>query len=245
MDDDGVVAGVNPGTCVVTVVTSGGNNWAPETKTVSVTVSPSSNATIPDELPEASDGNAPAVAVPTSGSNFVQTNDPGLSVKWDKAKGLITLKSKGIYTGYILAKTTFTGSNGVTYTCTNVFGTLKAMPGKTAAQKKAAMKQKSFLTATAVCKDASGLSVPGSNGVAGNLATSFSKIKKTTKAKGTATTVGTKTYEAAGQSQLKGFTGTVTFKITRYRAMPTTMKNAYASGKRIPTATRTTVVTLQ
>lgn len=245
VDDDGVVAGVNPGTCVVTVVTSGGNNWVPETKTVSVTVSASSNVTIPDELPEASDGNAPAVVVPSSGTNFAQTNDPSLSVKWDKAKGLLTLKSKGIYTGYILAKTTFTGSNGVTYTCTNIFGTVKAMPGKTSAQRKAAMKQKSFLSATAVCKDASGLSVPGSNGVAGNLATSFSKIKKTTKAKGTATTVGTKTYEAAGQAQLKGFTGTVTFKITRYRAMPTTMKNAYASGKRIPTATRTTVVTLQ
>ena len=107
------------------------------------------------------------------------------------------------------------------------------------------MKQKAFLTTTAACKDGSGLSVPGSNGVAGNLATAFGKIKKTTKAKGTATTAGTKAYETAGQAQLKGFAGTVTFKITRYRAWPTTMKNVNSAGKRIPTATRTTVVTLQ
>ena len=245
VDDSGLVAGVGPGTCVITVTTNGGTNWTTETKTVAVTVQASANTSIPDELPEATDGNLPAVSVSTSGTNFVQTNDPNLMVKWDKAKGLLTLKSKGIYTGYILAKTTFTGGNGSTYTCTNVFGTTKAMPGKSAAQKKAAMKQKVFLTATAVCKDASGLSVPGQNGVAGNLATSFSKIKKTTKVTGTATTLGTKAYETAGQLQLKGFTGTVTFKVTRFRAMPTTMKNQYPSGKRIPTATRTTVVTLQ
>lgn len=239
VDEAGLVSGVSAGTCVITVVSSGGNNWATDTRTVSVTVAPSSNNSIPDVLPELTDGAAAARNIPSASSVFVPTNDSSLLVKWDKAKGLLSLQSKGIYTGYILAETTFTTANSTTYTCTNVFGTTKAMPGKTATQKKAAFKGKVFSAATAACKDSSGLSVPA------NLATDFLKIKKTTKAKGNATTIGTKTYESVAQTQLKGFTGTVTIKVTRYRAWPTTMKNQTGAGKRIPTTVRITAITLQ
>ena len=250
VDDNGLVTGVAIGSCTISVTAVGGASWITEVKTISVTVAAStSGVAVPDFLAEVTDGNLPAVAVPSNPNKFLTTNDASLEVKWDKVKGLLSVRSRGIYTGYILTETTFTDSvHNVTYTCTNVFGTVKAMPKKTAAQKKLAMKGKIFTAASAACKDAYALKIPGLNGVAGSLRTDFSKIAKQAKVKGTATTVGTKLYEAAAQTALKGFTGTVTIKTTRFRAWPTTMKNISghtSAGNRIPATTRTTVITLQ
>lgn len=249
VDDSGIVTGISAGNCVVTVSASGGPNWIAETRTVSVTVAASSNPNIPDILPSENDGILPAVNVPGNSPNtYVQTNDPALSVKWDKAKGLLSVKSSGIYTGYISTQISFTDTvHNITYVCTNVFGTVKALPKKTSAQKKAAMKSKSFVASAASCKDTFGISVPGVNGVPGNLGANFAKIKKVAKAKGNSTTQGTKAYEAAAQLALKGFIGTVTITTTRYRAWPTTMKNVTGhtpTTKRIPSRIRITVLSL-
>ena len=191
-------------------------------------------------MPEIGDGNLPAKAITNNKSLFVTTNDSSLGVKWDKAAGLLTLQSKGVYIGYIKAEVTFT-KDGVTYTCTNVFGTTAALASKTAAQKKAALKSKVFTAAAASCKDASALSVP----VSISAAADFAKIKKVAKDKAAANTVvGSAKYEALALTKLKNFVGTVTIKVTRYRAWPTTMKNV-AGAKKIPAVVRTTVISLQ
>ena len=135
---------------------------------------------------------------------------------------------------------TFT-KDGVSYTCTNVFGTTAALASKTAAQKKAALKSKVFTAAAASCKDASALSIPVSIGTIAD----FAKIKKVAKDKKLANTVvGSAKYEALALTKLKNFVGTVTIKVTRYRAWPTTMKNV-AGAKKIPAVVRTTVISLQ
>ena len=238
VDENGNVTGVAVGTCVITTDAEAGPNWLADEATTTVTVEDSATQ-IPDTLPEVGDGNLSPKPVVNNKSAFVATNDPSLLVKWDKAAGLLTLQSKGVYTGFIKAELTFT-KNGTTFTCTNVFGTTTAMPSKTAAQRKAALKTKVYTAGAAACKDASGLSVPGSI----DLASDFAKIKKVAKVAGNATTVGTTKYEAAAQAALKGFAGNVTIKITRYRAWPTTMKNL-AGAKKIPATIRTTVISLQ
>jgi hypothetical protein len=85
------------------------------------------------------------------------------------------------------------------------------------------------------------LSVP----VSISAAADFAKIKKVAKDKKLANTVvGSAKYEALALTKLKNFVGTVTIKITRYRAWPTTMKNV-AGAKKIPAVVRTTVISLQ
>jgi hypothetical protein len=247
IDENGYVTGVAVGTCVITTDIEGGPNWNADEATTTVTVEDSTTP-VPDALDEVGDGNLSPKSVANNKNAFVATNDPSLLVKWDKAAGLLTLQSKGVYTGFIKAEFTFT-KNGTTYTCTNVFGTTAAMASKTVAQRKAALKTKVYTAGSAACKDASGISVPGVGGVAGNLTDNFSLIKKVAKVAGNATTVGTKVYEAAAQNALKGFAGNVTIKITRYRAWPTTMKNQTpgtgTNAKKIPATVRSTVLSLQ
>jgi hypothetical protein len=239
VDDDGNVSGVAAGSCVVTTGASAGVNWLDGSRTTAVTVTDSVSE-IPDVMPETGDGNLPAKSIANNKSSFVNTNDSSLSVKWDKAAGLLTLQSKGVYIGFIKADVTFT-KDGVSYTCTNVFGTTAALASKTAAQKKAALKSKLFTAGAAVCKDASTLSVP----VSISAAADFAKIKKIAKdTKALNTVAGSAKYEALALTKLKNFAGTVTIKVTRYRAWPTTMKNL-AGTKKIPAVVRTTVVNLQ
>lgn len=242
VDDSGVVTGVAVGTCHVTTAADAGSDWVADTATTTVTVQDSTTQ-IPDALPEVGDGNALPKAVANNKNAFAATNDSSLQVKWDKANGLLTLQSKGVYIGFIKAEVTFT-KNATTYTCTNVFGTTAALASKTAAQKKAALKTKVFAAAAASCKDTSGISVPDSI----NAVTDFAKIKKVAKVAGNVTTAGTTKYEAAAQAALKGFAGNMTIKITRYRAWPTTMKNLTpgtgSNAKKIPATIRTTVINL-
>ena len=239
VDEAGNVTGITAGSCVITTSVSAGANWLAASRTTTVTVTDSVSE-IPDVMPEIGDGNLAAKAIANNKSLFVTTNDSSLGVKWDKAAGLLTLQSKGVYIGYIKAEVTFT-KDGVTYTCTNVFGTTSALAGKTAAQKKAALKSKVFTAAAATCKDASALSIP----VSISAAADFAKIKKVAKDKKLANTVvGSAKYEALALTKLKNFVGTVTIKITRYRAWPTTMKNV-AGAKKIPAVVRTTVISLQ
>ena len=254
VDDNGEVTGVTPGTCNIKVTANAGGNWVPVTKTVSVTINASTNPNSLDLIDNVAVGDTPK-PIANDKTKFVATNDASLLVKWDKTAGLLTLQSKGIYTGYILADTTFT-KNGVTYTCTNVFGTTTAMSKANAAKKKLAMKGKVFTAPAAACKDASLLSYPGvtlpgtTTPVAGSLGADFAKIKKVAKAAGNknAPTLGTKAYEAAAQLQLKGFSGNVTIRVIRFRAWPTTMKNVTGhvpTTKRIPSTIRTTVIDLR
>ncbi len=238
VDEDGNVTGVAIGTCVITTDAEADANWAADEATTTVTVADSSSV-IPDALPEVGDGNLAPKAIANNKSAFVTTNDASLLVKWDKAAGLLTLQSKGVYIGFIKSEVTFT-KDGVSYTCTNVFGTTTAMASKTAAQRKAALKSKVFASA-AVCKDASGLSVPDSISAPAD----FAKIKKVAKdTKAANTVVGSAKYEALALTKLKGFAGSMTIKVTRYRAWPTTMKNL-AGTKKIPATVRSTVITLQ
>ena len=239
VDETGNVTGITAGSCVITTGASAGANWLAASRTTAVTVTESASE-IPDVMPETGDGDLPAKAITNNKSLFVTTNDSSLGVKWDKVAGLLTLQSKGVYIGYIKAEVTFT-KDGVTYTCTNVFGTTAALASKTAAQKKAALKSKVFTAGAASCKDASALSVP----VSISAAADFAKIKKVAKDKKLANTVvGSAKYEALALTKLKNFVGTVTIKVTRYRAWPTTMKNV-AGAKKIPAVVRTTVISLQ
>jgi hypothetical protein len=239
VDEAGNVTGITAGSCVVTTVATAGTNWVVASRTTTVTVTESASD-IPDVMPETGDGNLPAKAVVNNKKVFVTTNDSSLGVKWDKAAGLLTLQAKGVYIGYIKAEVTFT-KDGVSYTCTNVFGTTAALASKTAAQKKAALKSKVFTAAAASCKDASALSIPVSIGTIAD----FAKIKKVAKDKKLASTVvGSAKYEALALTKLKNFVGTVTIKVTRYRAWPTTMKNV-AGAKKIPAVVRTTAISLQ
>lgn len=239
VDDNGVVSGVAVGNCVITTAATSGANWADETATTSVTVVNSSTQ-IDDVLPAVTDSGSP-VAIVNNKSAFVATNDKSFLVKWDKAAGLLTYQATGVYIGFISVETTFTPTSGAAFTCTNVFGTTTALAGKTAAQRKAALKTKVFTAGSAACKDVSVISVPLSI----NTATDFAKIKKVAKAAGNATTVGSTKYETASQLRLKNFTGSASIKITRYRAWPTTMKNQTSAGTKIPATIRTTVINLQ
>lgn len=250
VDENGVVTGVSVGTCVVTTDMEAGPNWLADEATTTVTVQEDNTTPIPDALPEVGDGNLTPKPIANNRSAFVATNDSSLLVRWDKAAGLLTLQSRGVYTGFIRADVTFSRTvNGVTtsYTCTNVFGNTTAMPSRTAAQRKAALRTKVFTAASAACRDASTLRVPGVNGVAGDLTSNFRSIARIPKVAGNATTVGTRAHETAAATALRGFTGEVSIKVTRYRAWPTSMSNQTpgANAKKIPATVRTTVVNLQ
>lgn len=248
VDENGNVTGIAVGFCVVTSNASAGTNWLAAAVTTTVTVTDSTSI-IPDSLPQEGDGVLAPKAIVSNKNAYVLTNDSSLLVKWDKKTGLLTLQSKGVYIGHIMAEVTFT-KDGVSYTCVNVFGSTSALASKTAAQRKAALKTKTFTASSAACKDASRLNVPGVGGVAGTLADNFSAIKKAAKdKKAAATVVGSAKYEALAFSKLKNFTGNVTIKLTRYRAWPTSMKNLTpgtgSAAKKIPATVRLTSINLQ
>ena len=247
----------NPGgaSCVVTVPTTsceitGLTNNTYYTFTTTATneagTSAASEATAPvapfdpngDVAPTEGDGSTPAKSIPNTGK-FVPTNDPTFQVSWNKATGKLVSQATGIYTGYIEGKVTFTVS-GTTYTCSTVFGTLKAMPMKTAAQKKAAMKLKTF-KGNQFCVDKNKLDPKTTSPSGGMTKANFVKIKAVKK------TAAELAQEKSALAALKNFTGEVQIQITRYRAWPTTMINFRAhtgKGGKISTLIRNTKVTL-
>jgi hypothetical protein len=249
VDGTGVISGLMPTTesvtCVITVSQAGDLRYlAAESKTIAVTIT--SGAEPEDILPEEGDGNGtPASSIGNGGlKTFTETNDSDFQLAWDRASGKLVPRATGVYIGYIQATLTFT-KDGVPYSCTNVFGTTKkyavskltSRNAKTvAAQKKKAMSKKVFVD-TAFCTDTTKLSVTSANMTKAG----FPKIKP-----GADNPV-EKANEKAAYAALKGFTGTVTIKIQRYRAWPTTGLNytGYTgAGKRIPATTRVTTVNL-
>jgi len=191
-----------------------------------------------DELPPEGDGGLDPKAIPSNGK-FVATNDSTFQVSWDKKNGKLISRATGIYTGYIEAKMTFTKA-GKTYSCTTVFGILKVMPQKTAAQKSAAMKLKTF-TGKQFCIDKIKMDPKSVAPKGGMTAANFKKIKSMNKSSAEAS------KEKAALAALKGFSGVVEVKVIRYRAWPTTMLNRgdhTGKGGKIPALIRNTKVTL-
>ncbi|MFM5951462.1 MAG: hypothetical protein ACKOOE_02510, partial [Micrococcales bacterium] len=251
VDGDGMITGVGEGTCVITVSEVGDARYNAATSadgfTITVVVT---TAAEPADVADAEgDGNAPAAAIGNGGiKTFTPTNDPSFQLAWDKASGKLIPRATGIYTGFIQAKLTFT-KNGVTYTCTNVFGSNAVMKNKKPAEKKAAKASKVFATNTAFCTDANEIKSSLFTNVVLNPA-NFAKIKPSAKVAGAVGTVGTKKYEAAAFAALKGGVGltNVTIEVKRFRAWPTTGVNVTGdkkTGKKIPVTTRNTSVVLQ
>jgi hypothetical protein len=193
-----------------------------------------------DVAPIESDGSVPPAGIPAGdGKTFTATNDSTFLLSWDKAKGKLGSKATGIYTGYIQAVATFTAA-GKTHTCSAVFGTLKAMPMKTAAQKTASMRSKTF-TGKQFCVDNIKMDARTLAPKGGMTAANFKKIKSMKK------TSAELAKEKLALAALKNFTGEVSIQVTRYRAWPTTMVNIgdhNSKGGKIPFLIRNTKVNL-
>jgi hypothetical protein len=212
-----------------------GNSAASVQSAAAIPVDPNA-----DVAPEEGDGGKAPKGVPSGGvKKFVATNDSSFQVAWDKKTGKLISRATGIYTGYIEAKITFTKA-GKAHTCSAVFGVLKVMPQKTAAQKAAAMKSKTF-TGKQFCIDKTKLNPATLAPKGGMTPTNFKKIKPMNKS---ATEL---RNEKAAATALKNFTGQVDIQVIRYRAWPTTMINVGAhdsKGGKIPALVRNTKVTL-
>jgi hypothetical protein len=87
---------------------------------------------------------------PTSlaAGGLTKMGDAGFT--WNKAQGALRVETYGIWIGRITAVSEFKIA-GKTHRCTVNFGTLKAMPSKTAAQKKAALAKKTFKATVPFC----------------------------------------------------------------------------------------------
>jgi hypothetical protein len=236
--------------CVITVKQLGDNRYSAATdQTLEVAIT--SAADPADEAAAEGDGVLSAAPIANAGSKtFTATNDAGFELSWDKTNGKLVPRAKGVYTGFIQAKLSFT-KNGVTYTCQVVFGSNSVMKNKTAKEKKAAKALKTFTTKNAFCVDPNEIKPTLLAPTGGLSRANFAKIKPSAKdSKAAATVFGSKKYEAAALAQLKGFTGQVTIEIKRFRAWPTTGvnftgdKSKTTGGKKIPVTTRTTRVTL-
>ena len=207
--------------------------------------SPQSAAVLPidpnaDIAPVEGDGDTAPKGVPSGGvKKFVPTNDSSFQLAWDKKTGKLISRATGIYTGYIQAVATFTVA-GKTHTCSAVFGTLKAMPMKTAAQKTASMKSKTF-TGKQFCIDKIKMDAKTLAPKGGMTSANFKKIKSMNK------TSSELAKEKLALAALKNFTGEVQIQVTRYRAWPTTMVNIgdhNSKGGKIPFLIRNTKVNL-
>lgn len=261
VDGAGFITGLQPtnGTdkrCVITVKQPGDLRYSAATDaTLEVVIT--SGAEPSDEAAAESDGILTPVSIVSGGANtFTATNDPSFELSWDKATGKLIPRAKGVYTGFILAKISFTKS-GVTYTCTNVFGSNAAMKNVKPAEKKAAKAMKTFTTKAAFCADKAEIKPTLFTAVTGGLnRANFAKIKPANNAKKISVVIpGTPAvtkYESDAAAQLKGLTAplTVTIEIIRFRAWPTTGvnytgdKSKVTGGKKIPVTKRTTVVRL-
>jgi len=260
-----VTVSPNAGTCVVdavalTAVCSGLTNGTTYTFTVTATNNGGSTTSAvsagvipvadPDVLPPDGDGGTPPKGITGQGSKkFLPTNDPTFLLAWDKKTGTLISQATGVYTGYVEANITFT-SAGTTYTCTTVFGQLKAIKidkltktnaKKVAAQKKAAVKPKVFPGKQFCGVDKTKMDPVSTHPVGGMTPANFKKIKSIAK------TAPELALEKLAAAALKGFSGRVDIVITRYRAWPTTMINLgdfNSTGGKIAIQIRKTAVTL-
>ena len=220
-------------TFTVVAINSAGNGTA-STPSASITPFDPND----DVLPPEGDGDSGPKPIP-SGGKFTKSNDPTLFFSWNKSTGKLLSNATGVYIGYIEAKITFTKS-GKVYTCSTVFGDLKVLPQKTAAQKATAMKMKTF-TGKQFCIDKIKMDSKSLAPKGGMTAANFKKIKSMNK---TATEL---SQEKATLTALKGFTGVVQVDVVRYRAWPTTLLNFgdhTGKGGKIPAMIRNTKVNL-
>jgi hypothetical protein len=188
--------------------------------------------------PTEGDGDTPAKGIAGTGK-FIASNDPTFQLAWTKATGKLVSQATGVYIGYIEAKITFTKA-GKAYTCTAQFGTIKAMPAKTAAEKLAAMKSKIF-AGKQFCIDKTKLDPKTTAPVGGFTTANFKKIKPMNKS------AAELKQETAALAALKGFSGEVQIQVTRYRAWPSTMVNLGnwdSKGGKISVQVRNTKVAL-
>ena len=140
--EGGFVIGIKPGICVVNVSQAGNARFNP--------IAPTRM-----EFTITKDAGGPSVdpgdpSKPTSLASGKLTKMGDAAFTWNKALGHLRVETYGIWIGRISAVSEFRIS-GKAYKCTVNFGTLKAMPSKTAAQKKAAMAKKTFKAATPFC----------------------------------------------------------------------------------------------
>jgi hypothetical protein len=140
--EGGFVIGIKPGVCIVNVSQAGNARFNP--------IAPTRM-----EFTITKDAGGPSVdpgdpSKPTSLASGKLTNMGDAAFSWNKALGHLRVETYGIWIGRISAVSEFRIA-GKAYKCTVNFGTLKAMPSKTAAQKKAAMAKKTFKAATPFC----------------------------------------------------------------------------------------------
>jgi hypothetical protein len=140
--EGGFVIGIKPGVCIVNVSQAGNARFNP--------IAPTRM-----EFTITKDAGGPSVdpgdpSKPTSLASGKLTNMGDAAFTWNKALGHLRVETYGIWIGRISAVSEFRIA-GKAYKCTVNFGTLKAMPSKTAAQKKAAMAKKTFKAATPFC----------------------------------------------------------------------------------------------
>jgi hypothetical protein len=123
----GHVLNIKPGTCTFVVAQAGDATWAPASATITYTVGAAGTAAIVDP------GNVTApVTLPNVGT---KVNVLSEVVYWDKAKGELNVRSRGIWVGPITETATFKVGN-TNYTCTQNYGVLKAVTDATANQVK-------------------------------------------------------------------------------------------------------------
>jgi hypothetical protein len=140
--EGGFVTGIKPGICIVNVSQAGNARF---------------NAIAPTkmEFTITKDAGGPSVdngdpSKPTSLAGGALTNMGDAAFSWNKTLSHLRVETYGIFIGKITAVSEFKIS-GKTYKCTVNFGTLKAMPSKTAAQLKTAMAKKTFKASKPFC----------------------------------------------------------------------------------------------
>jgi hypothetical protein len=130
------VINLKTGSCKISVVQEGNAEWAPATKLVSYTVSPAGTKKFAD----AGNSGAPVAL----GSDGAKVNVLSEVVSFKKSTGALTISSKGVWVGPIVASASFK-IDGKSYTCTLKYGTLKEVSSKLATT------QKTFAAATSFC----------------------------------------------------------------------------------------------
>jgi predicted RNA-binding protein with TRAM domain len=186
-------------------------------------------------IPVDGDGNLPPKKISSTGK-FTATNDSSFQVAWTKTSGKLVAQATGVFIGYIEGKITFV-RGGVTHTCTTQFGQIKAMPYKTAKDRAAAGKMKTFV-GKQFCTDRTKLDPKTIYPKGGMTTANFKKIKPMNKSSVE------QTREKAALAALKSFQGPVEIEIVRYRASAATMTNVDARGAIIKQTARKTKVSL-
>ena len=130
------VVNLKTGACKITIVQEGNADWAPASKQVTYTVTPAGTKKFVDP------GNVGApVALGSAGS---KTNVLSEVVAFKKSTGALSITSKGVWVGPVVATATFK-IGAKSYSCTLKYGTLKAVSAKLANT------QKTFAASTAFC----------------------------------------------------------------------------------------------